>query len=122
MTTVRETIEHHIDVLCSHLESATMAVDVSQFVDRHMSLVDEFWAVYKEAHNHGVYYYLVFAKACGEYEAITFSHDGERGWPRRAAEIAREMRAQSSEMLYLMTQEAGMPEEYLKMMVGETDL
>lgn len=116
--TVRETIEHHIGVLTMYLEAAPVVrCDADRFVARYTSLVDEFWAEYKGISvSVGTTYYWMFSQACGEQEVTTLPYYGEKAWQGRATDIAQKMRTQAFEALYLMTKEAGVPEEYLNAM------
>lgn len=122
--TVRETIERHIDVLATYLESAPSAEreGADKFAARYTTLVDEFWAEYKDISlAYGTTYYWLFSQACGENETVTLSYYGEDAWPLRAVAVAQRMRTESLEKLYLMTKEAGVPAEYLDAMVLELE-
>lgn len=122
--TARETIEHHIDMLATYLETAPTveASGADKFAARYTTLVDEFWDEYKNISlAYGTTYYWMFSQACGENETVTLSYYGEDAWPVRAVAIAQRMRTSALEKLYLMTTEAGVPEEYLNAMVLEME-
>lgn len=114
--TAHETIAHHIGALCKYLESVpgSLKGNAGELVSRYSVLVDQFWDVYCElAPAHHATYYWTFTKATGEEQIQAMAYYGADMWPAMASALAEKMKAQSVEVLHLLTEEAAVPEEYL---------
>lgn len=118
--TARETIEHHIGVLCAYLES-----EVSEEVwvrgsdalnEEYGVLVTAFWEDYKRiALRHGDSYYWTFCRAAGEDALRAVSFYAQDMWREQMQKLSERMKVQSVEALYFLTDEADIPEEYFEL-------
>lgn len=119
--TVRETIEYHVGVLCTYLESR-VSEEVWQegseaLIREYGHLVSAFWDDYKGvALRNGSTYYWTFCRAAGEDKLREISYYGQDMWRDLMGRLSTSMKAQSVEALYFLTDEAGIPDEYLELM------
>lgn len=119
--TARETIEHHIGLLRGYLEAIPTATahegGTYVLIDEYSVFVDEFWEAFDEvAPRQAPKFYYTFTRASGEEGLRTLAHYPQDMWPEMAKCLSEKMAAQSADVLYLLTEEAAMPEEYLELL------
>ncbi len=118
---VRETIEYHVGVLCTYLESKVSEKVWQEgseaLIREYGDLVSAFWDDYKRvALRNGTTYYWSFCRAAGEDSLREVAWYAQDMWPEMMARLSEKMKAQSVEVLYFLTDEAGVPDEYLELM------
>lgn len=117
--TVRETIEHHIGVLRAYLEG-TPTPEVWEaggelLKEQYAELVDEFWDMYQDiAVKYGSVFYWSFRQATGENEMDSLAWLAQDMWADAAKSLSQKMADVSVDALYMMTDEADMPEDFLR--------
>lgn len=117
--TVRETIEHHIGVLRAYLEAAPTPevwhAGGDLLKEQYAELVDEFWDVYQNiAVKYSGPFYWSFRQAAGENEMDSLAWLAQDMWADAAKKLSQKMADASVDALYMMTDEADMPEDFLR--------